>query len=331
MMVSWDYYAYLHLNSLGQIIEKLQWKQDKRQTKEVTHQAFQIEPRQAYFLCEAYGLKCKEYIRGEWKRDLCLKHYRIPQELGFIPEVSIINYMPSLSFILHLPFQLQKPYLSKDDCDFYLNDNPLRKEKIWQAPMIASTSWKGSLRAAIRLVWHCGDDDEVITRLLGSPQENEEKQAGRLYFFPTFFERIGFEVINPHDRKTGTGMRPISMECVPAGAKGQFLILYMFFGPSGVSETDKYHQVAQDLEAVAEGVHAMLMTYGFGAKTSSGFGIAEDKLTGDGKLAIRVCLDEEVTSTITPPVTNFSFSTLSELCFLAKRLAKQLREKGDKG
>ncbi|NJO52976.1 MAG: hypothetical protein HC840_30310, partial [Leptolyngbyaceae cyanobacterium RM2_2_4] len=189
-----------------------------------------------------------------------------------------LNYLPSLSFMLRVPFKLQKPYLSKDDRTFHLLDNPVRKDKVFQTPMVASTSWKGALRATF---WQLVDreDNEQIIRLFGNAREDEKGQAGRLYFYPTFFDKIGLEVINPHDRKTGTGKNPILIESVPIGATGDFVLLYVPFGKIDES------QVAQDLELVAKGVEAMLVVYGFGAKTSSGFGIAE--VSGKVDFAIR--------------------------------------------
>lgn len=130
--------------------------------------------------------------------------------------------------------------------------------------------------------------------------------AGRLHFYPTFFNKIGLEVINPHDRKTDAGEQPIYFECVPVGAQGTFVLLHVLFGPTEQSEAgghaevaqdlanpmkrckaDRRVEVAQDLQLVAKGIQAMLTIYGFGAKTSSGFGTAEDKLAGKGILALR--------------------------------------------
>ncbi|HIQ04135.1 MAG TPA: hypothetical protein EYH31_00390 [Anaerolineae bacterium] len=225
----------------------------------------------------------------------------IPQSFHFTPDSSAVDHMPPLSFILHIPFQLQKPYISKDERDFHLFDNPLRKEKVFQTPMVAATSWKGALRAAL---WQLGykEDNEATIRLLGNPRGSDEHQAGRLYFFPTFFDKIGLEVINPHSRETGVGERgPIFIEGVPRGAKGDLFLLYVPFGPLEQSEDERRAQVAQDLEVLAEGVQAMLTTYGFGAKTSSGFGTAEDQLAGKGKLAIRAKLADEVAADIAPP------------------------------
>jgi len=232
-----------------------------------------------------------------WQRELAP-----PSELlhafSLLPDLSIITHLPPLSFTLCIPFQLQKPYLSKDERDFHLLDNPLRKEKVFQTPMVAATSWKGALRAAL---WQlgCKGDHEVVTRLLGNPRGSDEHQAGRLYFYPTFFDQIGLEVINPHNRKTGVGERgPILMECVPQGARGDLFLLYVPFGP--LETGGNRREVAEDLQLLAEGVQAMFTTYGFGAKTSSGFGVAEDRLTKEGKLAIRAELTDEVAADTTP-------------------------------
>ncbi|WP_322513674.1 RAMP superfamily CRISPR-associated protein [Chloroflexus sp.] len=223
------------------------------------------------------------------------------QKFSLLPTLSAVAHLPPLSFALHIPFQLQKPYLSKDDCAFHLLDNPVRKDKVFQAPMVASTSWKGALRAAL---WQLGHkaDHPVTIRLLGNPRESEEQQAGRLYFFPTFFDQIGLEVINPHDRNTGVGARgPILMECVPSGTKGAFLVLYVPFGTFGQGEAERRAEIAEDLQVLCMGVQSMLTTYGFGAKTSSGFGTAE--LVGEGRLTIRAALDGGLASSapIAPP------------------------------
>jgi CRISPR-associated protein Cmr2 len=210
-------------------------------------------------------------------------------DFGFTPKSADLDRLPSLSFMLRVPFKLRKPYLSKDDRTFHLLDNPVRKDKVFQPPMVASTSWKGALRAAL---WQLErkENDEQIIRLFGNEREEKDHKklkSGRLYFYPTFFDKIGLEVINPHDRKKGTGKNPILIECVPLGTTGELVILYVPFGKVQESE------VAEDLKLVAEGVQAMLTVYGFGAKTSSGFGIAE--LNGNIEFGIRAdwsCLEE---------------------------------------
>ena len=266
---------------------------------------------------------------GQQPRDFC----KIPDELKFSPAIEDLGRLPRLSFLFVVPFRLRKPYLSKDERDFYLLDNPLRREKVFRTPMVAATGWKGALRSAMvrelvswwreqdegerkpeefayrrfRLALLFGDEKgEEAGRLEGLAEyldnvggeeaaevfrhkvreyfelKEEDRLShfrGRLHFFPTFFEKVGLEVINPHDRKTGVGVRgPILMECVPAEAEGMFRLLYVPFGPHAGKEESSPKEAAEDLVAVAEGVRAMLTKYGFGAKTSSGFGVAKGKL-----------------------------------------------------
>lgn len=295
-----DYYAFARallndsLNTMEQAAKELEQakRQDRdarrraeNQTRQAAEEAARIDPHLAYLWFEARKSELNNTIRDAWQE--ILKSSAVPKEFRFTPDLAI-THLPPLSFLLRIPFQLQKPYLSKDERDFHLLDNPVRKDKVFQAPMVASTSWKGALRAAL---WQLGykADHEVTIRLLGNPRESEEQQAGRLYFFPTFFDQIGLEVINPHDRKTGVGARgPILMECAPQRTTGEFFLLYVPFGAPGQPEAKRRAEIAEDLQTLCKGIQAMLTTYGFGAKTSSGFGTAE--LAGEGKLVIRAAL-----------------------------------------
>ena len=104
--------------------------------------------------------------------------------------------------------------------------------------------------------------------------------SGRLTFYPTFFNRIDVEVINPHSRKTKAGTHPIYLECVPAGAEGTFSLLYVPFDLIGQDEAEIRRQAIADLQLVAEGIQAMMLTYGFSAKRTSGYGVAKDEIGG---------------------------------------------------
>ena len=263
----------------------------KREMNQAANEAMKIEPNLAYLWFKARNSKLDESIRDAWQEILTASP--IPSGFRFLPDTSAIYYMPTLSFMLSIPFRLQKPYLSKDERDFHLLDNPLRREKVFQTPMVAATSWKGALRAAL---WQLGhkQDDPVTIRLLGNKRGSEDQRAGRLHFFPTFFNKISLEVINPHDRKTGIDARgPILMECVQQGARGDLILLYVPFGPVGQTEEARLAEVSEELQVLAKGIRAMLTIYGFGAKTSSGFGIAKDQLDRVGKLAIRAKLEGE--------------------------------------
>lgn len=251
------------------------------------------------WLCQAMETKDKAKSLDGWrdryeKIDRNLKF----DQFGFTPKLDDLRHFPSLSFMLHVPFKQRKPYLSKDDRAFHLLDNPVRKDKVFQTPMVAPTSWKGSLRAALWQLEHKEDNEQII-RLFGNEREEEDHKklkSGRLYFYPSFFDNVDkdkqLEVINPHDRQKGTSKRgPIQIECVPIGATGQLVILYVPFWTvekTQVTEEERKKEVADDLELVAAGVEAMLTVYGFGAKTSSGFGVADVK--GKGELAIRADL-----------------------------------------
>lgn len=119
-----------------------------------------------------------------------------------------------------------------------------------------------------------------------NPEDPLPHHSGRLTFYPTFFNLIDVEVINPHSRKTRAGTRPIYLECVPAGAQGIFPLLYVPFDLVGRPEDEIRRQALADLQLVAEGIQAMMLTYGFSAKRTSGYGVAK-KLVSNGFFQIR--------------------------------------------
>lgn len=349
------------------------------------------EPHLAYLWHEAVNPEKKNRVCDSWQKtsfDSC----QIPESFVSTLDSSTVEWLPRFSFMLRLPFELDKPYLSKDEKSFYLLDNPLRREKVFKIPMIAASSWKGALRAAmvqLLVQWWTGleasEKEErsnrkrfiswriQLVRLFGTERGTnlDDKKynhyldklggeyqgrwfrrwlrrfispsgflAGRLHFYPTFFEKVALEVINPHNRKTGTNMRgPILFECVPGGAEGVLSILYV---PFGKSEKTYQEVVAQDLVLLAEGIRAMLTIYGFGAKTSSGFGVVKESLTSEGRLLLKAALPSKVenNSALQQPkvlpryleahdqLTEITFSTLDEFCSLVREAAAALCEGG---
>lgn len=336
--MSLDYYAFLKSKMHGSF-----------NIKDETANLAKIEPHLAYLWYEALGNDRKNDVRESWQECLSISNNpwregyydfcQLPADFRFTPDTSVLDWLPPSSFMLQVPFKLQKPYLSKDERDFYLMDNPLRREKIFKTPMVAAASWKGVLRAAmVQQLVHWWESLEPaakelranrkgfvarrcqLARLFGTELGiREEKQyldklglscmdkwfrryvkafmspdysfVGRLYFYPTFFQEVGLEVINPHHRATGIPLPrrgPIPLECVPTTAKGDLTILYVPFGPAGRDEKKNRELTAYDLQALAEGVRGMLGLYGFGAKTSSGFGAAQERLAGEGRLVLRV-------------------------------------------
>lgn len=198
------------------------------------------------------------------------------------PDISIL---PTGSFSISFQFTLSSPYISRDDTAFHLLDNPVKKEWVFKLPYVAAPQWKGALRAAIRQMKKPDKVESELLRLFGTANDADNSgKRGCLYFYPSFFDQISLEVINPHDRETGAGSQPIYFEAVTAGATATFTLLYVPLYPVDKDVSDPRRPVATDIQLVADGIQKMLTLYGFGAKTSSGFGLAE--LDKAGQLTI---------------------------------------------
>ena len=101
------------------------------------------------------------------------------------------------SYLIEITFKLKKPYLSKDDDDFYIIDNPIVKDKVFKLPMVRSTTWKGALRfSAIKVFedWireRLNNSEKIdketvfrerskIVRLFGNEKDSQESYLGKL-------------------------------------------------------------------------------------------------------------------------------------------------------
>lgn len=245
----------------------------------------------------------------QWKNpkvDYLLDNIRGYFEENFEAPSIDLTVLPALSFVLQFTITLAQPYISRDEQDFYIIDNPVRKDKVFGLPYVASTSWKGSLRSAL---WKSGHKAEShsIHHLFGNEKGTEDPenfQAGCLYFFPTFFKSRSLEIINPQDRKLRVGKNPIPFESVPEGTRGVFTLLYAPFDLIGKDEKETREQVVRELQLTVEGLQAMFCDYGFGAKTSSGFGLAKETIPGS--LTVRMIgaekQKEDKTAIVSPPV-----------------------------
>jgi len=222
-------------------------------------------------------IDCLGELRRLWKEGEI--YYK---DLFQSPKIDLA-ILPAYSFVIQFTFILAQPYISRDEQDFYIIDNPIRKDKILGLPYVASTSWKGSLRSAL---WHLGykEENDLIRYLFGNekePKDLKDFRAGRLYFYPTFFIYKSLEIINPQDRKLRAGKDPVQFESVPRDTKGTFTLLYVPFDLGGEEEKTIREQVAKELPLLATGLQAMFTIYGFGAKTSSGFGLAKEDAKGE--------------------------------------------------
>ena len=189
-----------------------------------------------------------------------------------------------------MEFTLQRPWYSKDDCRFHVMDNPVRKDRVFGVPFMSASGWKGLLRWACRmtagLVEHLAQhnntlqgwqDPDWILHLFGNdkPKGTEAHShfhQGCLCFYPTWFERIDFEVINPHSRATRAGTKPIYYEVVPPDTKGLLCLLYappptVPPWPEGVKPDDA-------LCRLIDAIDDLLTTWGISAKRTAGWGTA---------------------------------------------------------
>jgi len=103
-----------------------------------------------------------------------------------------------------------------------------------------------------------------------------QTHKGRAVFYPTYFDKISLEIINPHDRRKRTGTVPIHYEVVPKNTEGILQIVYIPF--DGVlKENDVIKREAEkDLENLLLAIKKVSQD-GIGAKTKLGWGTFELK------------------------------------------------------
>jgi CRISPR-associated protein Cmr2 len=113
---------------------------------------------------------------------------------------------------------------------------------------------------------------EIILTLTDNRLPPEfQTHKGRAIFYPTYFDRLSLEIINPHDRRKRAGTNPIHYEVVPEGADGTLQIIYIPFDAVLKSEKDLKDEVKTDLENLCRAVEK-LQERGIGAKTKLGWG-----------------------------------------------------------
>lgn len=207
----------------------------------------------------------------------------LPKQLA-----DLVDLAPSIPqpgwLAIEVSFTLQTPWYSKDDRPFHVLDNPVRKDRVFGVPFMSAASWKGLLRWAVGMTTGLigptpiedkekGKEAEAtILYLFGNEKgTTDDFQRGALAFYPTWFPRVGFEVINPHSRKTRAGTQPIYYEVVPVGTKGTLRLLYAPLpGQSGRDGIGAKDALGKLLEAIDK----LLTVYGFSAKRTAGWGLA---------------------------------------------------------
>lgn len=259
-----------------------------------------VEPQAcaAHDLVSGFADDCLVWsVKGDKDRQSARRKYQqkaeqlssltLPNALHLDPD-----WMPTIPgwFSLSVAFELQTPWYSKDDRPFHVLDNPVRKDRVFGVPLMSAASWKGLLRWACRMEAgllgdlgqsenkHRKKDPEWIEHFFGNEKgEQEDFLRGALAFRPTWFNKVGFELINPHDRERRAGTVPITYEVVPPGAEGT---LRLHYGPPPGSDAPN-----GTFDKLFAAVEKLLTVYGFSAKRTSGWGgatISTWKVAGVG-------------------------------------------------
>ncbi|GIU92128.1 MAG: hypothetical protein KatS3mg011_1034 [Acidimicrobiia bacterium] len=230
------------------------------------------------------GRRIKNDARNSYMKGAESAHLALPGELASFldPQPGVL---PRGWLAIEVTFSLQTPWYSKDDRSFHVLDNPVRKEHVFGVPFMSAASWKGLLRWSLEmttgLIGPAPLKDEnqrqqaqaEVLHLFGNEKgASDDFQRGALAFYPTWFGKIGFEVINPHSRKTRAGTQPIYYEVVPRGVKATLKLLYAPL-PRQVPEDgiDPQHALGTLLDATDK----LLSVYGFSAKRTAGWGLAK--------------------------------------------------------
>ena len=233
-----------------------------------------------------YIQRIKEYMGVKEHMRVKERTLNLPAELHLETDFEKCT-LPSHWLALEVKFELFTPWYSKDDRVFHVLDNPVRKDRVFGVPFMAAASWKGMLRWACRMQAGLREhlekergvgkwsDPPWILHLFGNEKgETEHKRfhEGALVFYPTWFDQIGFEVINPHSRVRRAGTQPIYYEVVPPGAKGALKLLYAPL--PGASKRDGVNPL-EAVEKLLEAIEQLLTTYGISAKRTVGWGTAK--------------------------------------------------------
>ncbi|HDN73446.1 MAG TPA: hypothetical protein ENG16_00295 [Archaeoglobus sp.] len=186
---------------------------------------------------------------------------------------------------IEIKFKLKRPYISRDDEEFYIIDNPVCKEKVFKVSYIRPTSWKGVLRHVVRDILR-KRREVVEKRLFGNEKGEEKSRCGRLFFLPTFLSGISLDVITPLDRvRRAPAHGPILFEVAPEGTEGVFKLIYMpfdlhekLFSEREMDKLEALREIREDLEVLKEAIPKMMLEHGFSAKRSSGYGVVENRI-----------------------------------------------------
>ncbi len=101
-----------------------------------------------------------------------------------------------------------------------------------------------------------------------------QTHKGRAIFYPTYFDKLSLEIINPHDRRKRAGTNPIHYEVVPKHTEGIFQLIYIPFDAVLKKDAEVRKEAQEDLNNITDALN-ILSKNGIGAKTKLGWGSFE--------------------------------------------------------
>ena len=105
-------------------------------------------------------------------------------------------------------------------------------------------------------------------------------RRGRLICYPSYFDRVDYEVINLHDPVKRKGKRAVSFETVPAQTRGILQLVYIPFDLILVPESEVTKEAEEDQKLLEEWITKLFQYHGIGAKTKLGWGRGECSTDG---------------------------------------------------
>lgn len=152
------------------------------------------------------------------------------------PSLDLLDSLPKGCILVRLSVTLCSTWYSRDDRPFYPMDNALRRDAVFSVPFLSAAGLKGLVHWASFMVRHTRQEDENAVKhtcqddendqfLFGTAteggEENENSVQGALYCYPvTWYGKLGLEVINAQNSKTGAGTGPVKYEVLQPGGKG---------------------------------------------------------------------------------------------------------------
>jgi len=139
-----------------------------------------------------FNKKTKDTLKNYYKEEIKIYNKYITKQSKIMDDILSVQLIesddiPNASFFLSTEFDLKKPYISRDDEEFYIHENPVSKEKVFKIPYIRPSSWKGMIRwaALMNLLKNmkekknrgeCLTRRSQIIRIFGNEKENRENR-----------------------------------------------------------------------------------------------------------------------------------------------------------